>query len=507
MAQALIPAADPSVSQQSASRRLETVAGGAILVLVLALVVSACWIVLRYDWAEAKSVPAIAVEQPSLPARPIPRPATATVFVAELDAPLQDAVQTEVPVEQLRLREAEKEWKDVEAVLKGVPEIDAGQAILRAGTEEARLLFLHRSGNPAQREAWIKARNACIHERADCAGLPFRANVAHVDAEHGRRLAGLSASLRDYGVGDFGPDRCFNPLTLIENSNWRHEAAIPAIEQMLGAEEEAGRVALVRILARIGGSAASRALARRAIFDLSPAIRKEATRYLSRRPTEDYRDVLLDGLRYPWAVIASHAGEALVEVKDRKAVPALLAQLDRGDPAAPVRGDDGDWTRPQLVRVNHLRSCLLCHEPSLGPGTSPGAAVDRSLRATPSLDAPVPSTQQPLRRRRQYYESPRSPTGIFVRMDIVYLRQDFSVTQVVPPSKESFWPRLQRYDYFIRRKAMSEEEALAWIAKHPANESLHRKAVLAALRELTSVDAGDQADDWRAILATMRIGN
>ena len=50
----------------------------------------------------------------------------------------------------------------------------------------------------------------------------------------------------------------------------------------------------------------------------------------------------------------------------------------------------------------------------------------------------------------QYYDG----DGIFVRADVTYLRQDFSVMQSVEnPGK---WPALQRFDFLVRiRPAIS----------------------------------------------------
>lgn len=478
--------------QSRAARRPENIAAGTIAVVVLSLVVSACWIVLQQEWAAAKPVEAVVEASPptapvaalveqSLPPTPVAAGRSAGWCIAELDAPALDAVQNEVPVDQLKVRDLPTEWKGIEALVKRVPEVHAGQAILEAGTQAA----LGRAGEPAQREAWINARAACIEERPDCAGLTFRSHITEADMDRARLLGGCAQRLRDHGVGDFSRQRDFRPFDLIDQ--WRGPDGIPALEQMLGAEEEAGRIALVRILARIRGSVASQALARRTLFDLSPTVRKEAIRYVSRRPPEEYRDILVQGLRYPWAPIARHASEALMEIKDRKVLPALLAQLDQGDPAAPVAADNGQWARPQLVRINHLRSCLLCHEPSLGPSSDRETlSFGRSLR---SLDAPVPSVRQMLPPSQAYYAQRKSPTGIFVRLDIVYLRQDFSVTQVMPPSKESFWPRLQRYDYVVRHQPLTEEEACEWFADHAPEESPHRKMVLGVLRELTDIKA------------------
>src|SRR5262249_29981030 len=147
---------------------------------------------------------------------------------------------------------------------------------------------------------------------------------------------------------------------------------------------------------------------------------------------------LLDGLRYPWAPAADHAAEALVALNDREAIPPLAELLGGPDPAGPAPlafhdidrahlayhnidpaqlaaapGSPEPWRSPavalderqgggrrtrlmadpgglpqsikasdgevyavrEVVRVNHLRNCLLCHPPSLADGDMVRGAV------------------------------------------------------------------------------------------------------------------------------------
>ena len=93
----------------------------------------------------------------------------------------------------------------------------------------------------------------------------------------------------------------------------------------------------------------------------------------------------------------------------------LKKMLDEPDPRAPSRGDDGQWKVRELVRVNHLRNCLLCHAPSVDSG-------DYLRGRVPEPDKPIPV---------EYYHS---PNGTYVRADVTYLRQDFSVSHPVPGS-------------------------------------------------------------------------
>jgi hypothetical protein len=301
--------------------------------------------------------------------------------------------------------------------------------------------------------------------------------------------------------------------------SWRQEDALPTMVQMLQAEDRPVRLVLVELLARIPGRAASAALANRALFDLSDAVREEAVRALAKRPRDEYRSLLLDGLRYPWAPAADHAAEALVALGDRASNPQLLALLDEPDPAGPVvrtyrevdpallgpaprpRGpwpaavvamderpgaaraaslldEPNDRVRPdpatarevyvvrEVVRVNHLRNCLLCHAAAT-------AATDpvRGLVPTPGQPLPAPFSTP-------YYEGQEGRNGIFVRADVTYVRQDFSVPQ--PVAKAGTWPAYQRYDYVVRMRYPTEEE----LQRTGSRTYPQREAVRWALREL-----------------------
>src|SRR5262249_31438028 len=52
-----------------------------------------------------------------------------------------------------------------------------------------------------------------------------------------------------------------------------------------------------------------------------------------------------------------------------------------------------------------------------------------------------------------YYQS---RTGLFVRADITFLRQDFSVIQ--PVANSGKWPGNQRFDYLVRTRAATPIE-------------------------------------------------
>src|SRR5262249_36938824 len=154
------------------------------------------------------------------------------------------------------------------------------------------------------------------------------------------------------------------------------------------------------------------------------------------------------GLRYPWPAVADHAAEALVALDLRGAVPQLIPLLDARELSEPYPVDQGKTRRavvPEVVRVNHLRNCLLCHSYSASPtdpvrGLAPNA---EHLVPLPASGARPPGKWGGGGSRGSVL------TSTFVRADITFLRQDFSVLQPVP-NHGRLWPEEQRYDYLIR---------------------------------------------------------
>ena len=272
--------------------------------------------------------------------------------------------------------------------------------------------------------------------------------------------------------------------------------AIPALVQLLQAEDKATREFLVEVLAGIKGKSASAVLAQRALFDLSPDVREQAVAGLADRPEQEYRDILMAGFRYPWPAVADHAAEAVVALDRREYVGRLVSLLKEPDPRTPFADAKGRLVTRELVRLNHLSNCLMCHPPSYS---------DRDLvrGLIPSPGKPPP----PL-----YYTSSR---GSFARADVTYLRQDFSVLQPVPNPLQ--WPGQQRYDYLVRVRPASKDDTLrasrprtdvtpgaspTTEAKSGDDKDQHpeKAALLFALRKLTGKDLGNTHAAWAAVL-------
>jgi hypothetical protein len=338
-----------------------------------------------------------------------------------------------------------------------------------------------------------------LAKRDDLKGLPVRNGAeCQTGAKEARAIQELSREVRQSAgrLGRSGSSsvshsevihRDVELIRYLEGLQKRAawlDVTVRTLVQMMQAENAPVRLQLVKNLSAIKGEKASADLAQRAVFDLDAEVREVAVKALKDRPAEEYRPVLLAGLRYPWAATADHAAEALVNLDDRAAVGALVDLLDQPDPQAPVLNKAKKWVAPELVRVNHLQNCLLCHAPSFDRNEPVRGLV-------PERDQPLPVV---------YYEK---GTGTFVRADVTYLKQDFSTLQ--PVAEHGQWPHMQRYDYLIRQRELSKEEAARLLkadgaAPDKPSSYPQREAVLWALRELTGEDMGNKSDDWYLFL-------
>jgi hypothetical protein len=163
--------------------------------------------------------------------------------------------------------------------------------------------------------------------------------------------------------------------------------------------------------------------------------------------------------------------------------------LSEPDPSAPflqtVDGKQIPMVR-EVVRVNHLRNCLLCHAPSTS---------DKDV-----VVGPIPTPGAPLPPSQVYYAKRNGE--IVVRADITYLKQDFSVMQ--PVDKPGAWPDKQRYDYLVRIRPLNDAERAVFEGKNDSGKarplSEHKAAILYALRALTGQDVGDSPQAWQELV-------
>jgi hypothetical protein len=293
-------------------------------------------------------------------------------------------------------------------------------------------------------------------------------------------LEGLSAELIERARGR---DRKVLQQIQLAGREWLKSEAVPALVQLLMAENKPVRHLLVEVLSLIPGREAAAALAQRAMFDLSAEVRQAAIETLKDRPVGEFRPILLEGLSYPWAPVNEHAAEALVALNFKEVIPDLIDLLDQRDPASVIPAESGKGPQVrELVRINHLSNCNLCHV--------------RSQGTTDLVRGLVPDPQQPLPpiSSTPYYQG----NGLFVRADVTYLRQEFSVVQ--PVSEPGPWPTFQRFDYLVRtRPATLDEEIFG--RRDESTTNSHRQAIVFTLRELTGIDGGRTATGWRRRLA------
>lgn len=368
--------------------------------------------------------------------------------------------------------------------------------------------------------------------RPDLRGLPVRQGSAcKLEAPAAVTLQTLSQKLRIYLQAAVPRDAGGRPdPALLREAmrlemrglrpEWLRAEAIPTMLQLLMHEDPPLRQMLVELLTEIRGQISTAALAQRAVFDLSPEVRATALEALRDRPIEDARPWLLHGLRYPWAPAADHAAEALVALEDRAAVPQLVPFLKHPDPAGPTRAGGQHYVR-EVVRANHLNSCLLCHPPGL-TGNEPVLGLDPVVRV-PGLTSQVNAVQrlQATPGSHGYGGASRSltrttqvvPTPLLIRGDVTYLRQDFSVQiplrqpgirvplpGLLQPPAGPAPPTGLRFDYLVRTRPVTNEEITARKAERgPGSGYSQREAVLFALRELTGRDVGLTTDAWQQL--------
>src|SRR5262249_13015369 len=119
---------------------------------------------------------------------------------------------------------------------------------------------------------------------------------------------------------------------------------------------------------------------------------------------------------------------------------------------------------------------------------------------------PDPTELLPPRLSPVYYGDRGSfGSGLTVRADVTYLRQDFS--EVQPVAEPGRWPKEQRFDFLVRVRPLTADEEAARRQKQfvgPQPLPASRQAVLVALQELTGLDGGFTAASWEQAQAASR---
>ncbi len=269
-------------------------------------------------------------------------------------------------------------------------------------------------------------------------------------------------------------------------------ARIAALMQMLAPETAELRLGLVKYLTGVPHVEATKALARMAMFSPEDEVRFAAIDSLKVRKEKDYTDIFLKGLRYPWPAVAKRSADAIARLGRSDLIPELVVLLASEDPRLPaMKSVEGKpvATIREMVKVNHHRNCMMCHAPGNPSNVSANA-----------ITAEVPVQGQPLPLPFEGYR--QSSPDLMVRIDVTYLRQDFSA--MLPVGDAHPWPDYQRFDFFVRERKLTTDEADVYKVNLTSKEagvlSPYHKAALSALRELTGKDTAPTAEAWRKLL-------
>jgi hypothetical protein len=126
----------------------------------------------------------------------------------------------------------------------------------------------------------------------------------------------------------------------------------------------------------------------------------------------------------------------------------------------------------------------MCHAPAVTKGDPVIAAVPGFFTSAVSF-SPTYGAAKP-----KVYSSP-----LWLRADVTYLRQDFSVHDTVG-SAGANPGQDHRFDYLVRTRICKRQEREELKGKPPQSTYPQREAVVWALRQLTGKDAGSMAEDW-----------
>lgn len=309
---------------------------------------------------------------------------------------------------------------------------------------------------------------AWIEKRPDLAGLPWRLDDScELDKNESRLLMTASRSaigFRARAASKGIHSESIKSQSAIMAANLIQDTS--AIVQILQAQPPLIRTRMVKLLSLKEDEESIQAIADRALFDTSEEVRDLALHELKLHRTEKVRERLVNGFDHAWEPVAVNAANALVELNDELSLDDLRKKLNMPDPHAPYQDEEGNWKVRELVRVNHLRNCLMCHAPVVDPKASPFMAA-------------VPEPKRPL--PRIYYDS---GSRTRVRPDITYIIQDFSASHMVNDANP--WPLEQRFDYFVRNRTIDSSEALNRRKKRDENESLRERALRYAIEKLSA---------------------
>ena len=330
----------------------------AVIVAGLALGATLVVVIVPRRTAVAQTIPVVGTQSstptpsPSPPASRTPKPSAADMVAAVAEVARPEQVRGPA-VKRMRERSREESLGEFATVTA----LSLDRTTARAESGEMVAAALRDADAPGTTS---EPTLALLDRRDDLAGLPFlRGSACRKSSRAARSLA--------KGAGDvkfLDHDRLGS--TLSGPREWMHPERVAPLMQVVMAQPERNRQTMARHLAGVGGKQATEALAKIALFDTDPDVRRVAILSLSKRRAEEYLEPLLRGFEYPWPAVAEHAAEALAALKRVESVPALVAMLDAPDARAPyAKGAGPERFVKEVVRVHHEFNCLVCHPPSL----------------------------------------------------------------------------------------------------------------------------------------------
>jgi hypothetical protein len=413
-------------------------------------------------------------------------------------------------------------YSETQAALYEVPEVRLFTDEQVQDDLDSKYLGKYKLPTTEERTAFLYRHNLNVHRSMIAAGLreglPLQTKGAFLPVGDAAVMQLLSKELRTLGfVSAVKSDG--TPAERVETfRSWcsgnhieKFAGVSTTLVQMLQVEDAPVRLVLVEQLAKIKSTHAGALIAKRAIYDPSAEVRRAAVIALKKRREKEYLSTLLGGLRYPWPAVADRAALALAELKPKEGAAALCDLLEKPDPCVPFRDPKSKrLVVSELVRLNHLRNCYLCHAPSAdendglvrGAVPPPPLLPTRKRQFTPggvqtSEDGRlerIRKDEQETPENKRYYNAGAKREA--VRADITLLHQDFSANLKVERAAQ--WPEVQRFDFVVRQRSATPEE----IDKVTASRMDYpqRRAALRALRGITGQDGGDSAGRWRELI-------
>ena len=398
--------------------------------------------------------------------------------------------------------------EETEATLNEKKSRLARQLLNEKKSRLARQLRTMGVGIPKDAPA-IQPLNDLLAKRIDLHGLPLAMgkscqsdtdeirDLSHVASSLGRMIARFNGSL---GSRDAAQNDAFRNLSIKQAVSYCMEdhlrdrmgnrmgdpssQKLKTIDQILQIDHPRLRLDYIEALRESDSKTAIKLIVNKAKFDLVPQVRIAATEALADFAPAEYRQLLLEGIKYPWHVVAEHSAEALVRLNDQEAIPELVEMLELPHPHFPI-DVGGELVQRELVGINHLRNCLLCHAPSISTSDSARGLIPHASRPLPP----------------EYYGSGggRDLVPFAVRADITYLEQDFSV--VLPIKDPGPWPGEQRIDFVVQNKKLTPIQASNAVLKISQSPNRNRNAVVYALRKLTGQSPVDNSyRNWKKIV-------